>query len=325
VSAVQAVARRLGRISATGSLGLRRHALLRRIVASTQDTRFGPFVTPQTFELAEDGGTLASGQREYDDGERFFGHFDGLLAPDDLQGKDVLDLGCGYGGRTVYYAERCGPRHVTGLEISAAMVSRCRELAIRKDVANVSFDLGFGEELPYEDDAFDVVLSYDVFEHVSDPVRALRELTRVLRPGGDAWLVFPSYLGARSSHLDYLTHVPLLHRLFDPDVIVEVVNELLAADPARYGVAQQPPPRVGALGRISLPTLNGMSRGEAVALAARGDAQLVSLSTAPIVTAAAPVPFARPAAAVLDRWAARDDMPESLVGHVAMHLIATEG
>ena len=274
-------------------------------------------MTPQTFELATTDGRLASAQREYDDGPGFFDHFGGELAPAQLRHTCVLDLGCGYGGRTVYYAE-LGTAHVTGIEITEIMVDRCRQFAARRSAENVSFQVARAEALPFEDATFDVVLSYDVFEHVDDPVLAFRELRRVLRPGGHAWLVFPTYLGMRASHLDYLTQIPALHRVFDPDMLIDVVNEFLMAAPT-LGVPPQPRPVVGPLGRRALPAVNGMSRREAVSIIERCGFRVHRAKVCPFVTPAAPQPLgavARP----LERWARHRPIPDLLVGGLRFHL-----
>lgn len=319
IAVARLTAARLGRQRQTGSLCVRSRRLAQAIIAGTQQTRLGPFLTPQTFELQDESDTLDSGRREYEDGPRFFTHFRGLLRSEDLVDKDVLDLGCGYGGRTVFYA-RQGARTVTGNEVFPAMVDRCRRLAARLAVENVRFDLATGEDLPYADDSFDAVLSYDVLEHVDDPYRVFGEIARVLRPGASAWLVFPTYLGARASHLDYLTQVPMLHRVFDPDVLIEVVNEFLTGHPEHYGVKRQPPPHRGPLGRRVLPTLNGTSRAEALAMAERTGLETFSATVAPFITPDAPVPGARVAAALLDRAARLQRLPDLLAGSIKLCL-----
>jgi SAM-dependent methyltransferase len=315
-------ARTYGRQVETGSLGVRAPGLARWLISRTQETRFGPFVTPQTFELSAADESLASGMREYSDGDGLFEHFPGLDPRAALAGRAVLDLGCGYGGRTVWYAERYAPQRIIGIEILPAMVERCRAFAERRAQAGVSFEVGFAERLEFADDSFDSVLSYDVLEHVQDPARALEEIARVLRPGGEGLFVFPTYLGARASHLDYVTRLPLLHRVFDPDSTIRAVNELLAAHPGRYGVPAQPPAAVTPVGRRALPTLNGMSRREAEAFIERAGLEVAWSRTAPFITENAPLPLAGALTRGMERLARAGHLPDVLIGHLAFRLHA---
>ncbi len=286
-------------------------------MSASQGTTFGPHVTPQTFELLRDDQALASGRNEYEDGARFFGHFQGALGYGDLRDQVVLDLGCGYGGRTVFYARDCGARQVEGIEISARMVERCEHFAAEMNVANVAFRIAFAEDLPFPEGQFDTVVSYDVLEHVSDPRIALSEISRVLKPGGTAWLVFPTYRGAWASHLDYLTRVPALHRIFDPDVIVEVVNELLTRDPQRYGVEPQPPPKLSALGKLVLPTLNGLTLGIARQAVIDTGLQLTRERLIPVIHPESQRFGGRAISAVMSSWQRHLGWPELLIGNIA--------
>jgi SAM-dependent methyltransferase len=228
----------------------------------------GPAPSPQAFEWTEEGdgygNELNAGPEEFDDGPRFFRHFHGRLRPEDLLGKHVLDVGCGYGGRTVYYAEVCGAGSVHGVEIDARKVERCRRFAEERGSSKTKFSVGRAENLPFPDDSFDAVISFDVLEHCQDPRLAVTEITRVLRPGGKTWNVFPTYKGARASHLDYITRLPLLHRVFHPDTISATVNEFLELDEARkLRTNLQEPPSWSSLGHYTLPRLNGMTLKEA--------------------------------------------------------------
>ena len=313
---VRSVARLHGRQTETGSLCVRAPGALRRLISSTQGTRLGPYITPQTFELSTDDGSLASGKREYDDGEAFFRNFPDVEVAAVVAGRRVLDLGCGFGGRTVWYAER-GAERVMGLEISPKMVDRCRAFAEQHGMDNVEFVVGIAEDLPYEDNSIDVVITYDVLEHVQDPAQAMCEIARVLQPDGSAWLVFPSYLGGRASHLDYLTQIPFLHRVFDPDVIIPVVNESLTTEPERYGVKAQPPARVTPVGRRALPTLNGMNRAEAEAFLDRAGLEVEWSHAGPLFTETARLPLSGPASRAMDRLGVVGRVPDALVGHLA--------
>ena len=100
------------------------------------------------------------------------------LPPD----AEVLDVGCGPGTITLGLARRAG--RVIGLDASEAMVDQARGLAAEAGTANAAFKVGSVYDLPYDGGSFDVVYAHQVMQHLADPVRALREARRVLRPGG---------------------------------------------------------------------------------------------------------------------------------------------
>jgi len=190
--------------------------------------------------------------------------FFNFFAPTDfareLGGKDVLDFGSGYGGRTVEYARRFRCRFVWGVEPFTGLVSESRRYASREDVPNVGFEVCGQQTIPLPDSSIDVVVSYDVLEHVADPIASMRELHRVLRPSGRAFLVFPVYLGAFSHHLDYISLLPGLHWIFSAKTLVEAINEILESEYGRrFGTSRQPNPSLAFdKSRIVLPTLNGL-------------------------------------------------------------------
>lgn len=191
--------------------------------------------------------------------DEFFRLFPAFLLREQIRGKDVLDFGSGYGGKTVGYKVRCGARRVCGIEPFDNMVQRSREYAAAQGVDGVEFKTCPQAAIPYDDESFDLVLSHDVLEHVGDPRLSMREIRRVLRPGGLSFNVFPVYFGAVSHHLDYVTTVPGLHWVFSARTLVRAVNDVLAANP-QFGTARQPEPRRSFDGaRDVLPGLNGLS------------------------------------------------------------------
>jgi ubiquinone/menaquinone biosynthesis C-methylase UbiE len=110
----------------------------------------------------------------------------GFLLPHLSSGDRLLDVGCGPGTITMDLAEIVAPGHVIGLDRSPEVIDRAREAADARELANLSFEVGDVYNLDFADSSFDVVYAHQVLQHLSDPVRALREMRRVLRDGG--WL-----------------------------------------------------------------------------------------------------------------------------------------
>ena len=102
-----------------------------------------------------------------------------------MRGERVLDVACGTGLLSIAAATSVRPEgHVIGVDISERMIDRARIRAKDRNVSNVSFERMGAENLDLPDAAFDVVLCSLGLMYVPDPARALREMARVLRPGG---------------------------------------------------------------------------------------------------------------------------------------------
>lgn len=103
------------------------------------------------------------------------------LAPS--PGEHLLDLGCGNGLMTAELSRAVRPDgQVTGLDPSTEM--RASALAHCKEHPNVTFVEGLAHAMPFGDATFDGAVSVQVFEYIDDMPAALRELHRVLKPGG---------------------------------------------------------------------------------------------------------------------------------------------
>lgn len=103
------------------------------------------------------------------------------LAAVDLTGDDVfLDVGCGTGAAS----RAAGPvaKFVVGVDLAPEMIRRATELAT--GVENVRFVIADSEQLPFDDDEFTAVLCSNSFHHYPDPLRAVREMARVLASDG---------------------------------------------------------------------------------------------------------------------------------------------
>jgi SAM-dependent methyltransferase len=94
-------------------------------------------------------------------------------------GQLALDVGCGPGALTAELVSRLGAEAVSAVDPSAPFVAAARARFPAVDVRSAS-----AEDLPYADDAFDVVLAQLVVHFMADPVAGLTEMGRVVRPGG---------------------------------------------------------------------------------------------------------------------------------------------
>lgn len=116
---------------------------------------------------------------------RFMGQYSEPLAPRfaDLagihDGQRVLDVGCGPGALTAELVSRVGAASVSAVEPSASFAA-----AVRQRLPGAEVRQSAAEQLPFPDGTFDAALAQLVIHFMADPVRGLREMHRVTRPGG---------------------------------------------------------------------------------------------------------------------------------------------
>lgn len=115
--------------------------------------------------------------------------------PHAARGK-VLDAGCGTGGYAAWFCDRYHPERLVALDVSETALAFCKKRGLEEVVC------GSVEYLPFPDATFDLVLSLNVIYHrdVSDDFTALREMSRVLVPGGYLLLNLPALRFLRGSH-----------------------------------------------------------------------------------------------------------------------------
>jgi ubiquinone/menaquinone biosynthesis C-methylase UbiE len=126
-------------------------------------------------------------------------------------GGRILDAGCGGGGMPLSLAEEAD--QVIGIDLAPRFNEAGHRLAAEHGLRNLHFAQANGEALPFPDAAFDMVLSHAVIEHVADAPVYLRELARVLKPGGFVYLSTASYLSLAGAHLPRLRIPVPLHLL----------------------------------------------------------------------------------------------------------------
>jgi ubiquinone/menaquinone biosynthesis C-methylase UbiE len=118
------------------------------------------------------------------------GEFEDLaerLAKDLPEGARVLEVAPGPGYLSVALA-KLGPYKITGLDISQSFIQMASEYA-KKEGVTVRFIHGSASDIPLEDGFFDLIVCRAAFKNFSEPLKALNEMHRVLKPGGRAEII----------------------------------------------------------------------------------------------------------------------------------------
>ncbi len=156
----------------------------------------------------------------------FFGRFTDLTL--DVagvnKGQTVIDIGCGTGALAAAAASRVGPEgEVAGLDPNEEMLEQARA----KDVP-VDWYHGPAEQLPFEDETFDSVVSQFALMYFEDKPKALQEMHRMLKPGGKFAVLVPDAID-RSPGFSVATE--LLHRLFGEEIAQSMREPFKDGDP----------------------------------------------------------------------------------------------
>ncbi|MCW6037518.1 class I SAM-dependent methyltransferase [Spirulina subsalsa FACHB-351] len=126
------------------------------------------------------------------DGIRVRDYFEACTAPEnrfilhhlgEVQGKKLLDLGCGAGENSVYFAQKGA--HCVAADYSPGMVEVALQLAAKNRVS-IEGSVANAMELPFPDAHFDIVYAANLLHHIPNPKIVLGEMHRVLKPGGKA-------------------------------------------------------------------------------------------------------------------------------------------
>jgi SAM-dependent methyltransferase len=149
--------------------------------------------------------------------------FDTYFSPEDVAGLDVVDFGCGH-GELSFYVATLGAKSVIGIEASESEYNGAlNNAATYKDLlVKPGFILSNDVtviDLP--DSSVDVLLCFDVLEHVMAYKQIVREWHRVLRPGGRVLIWWAPWWNPYGPHLQFLIPIPWCHVFFSMPTIFE--------------------------------------------------------------------------------------------------------
>lgn len=118
-----------------------------------------------------------------------------LSSPEqDFSQKRVLEIGCGRGGFACWLATQVHtPKEVVACDFSTTAVQMGQRYSKENNINNITWKEADIMNIPFPDNSFDTVISCETIEHVHDPAKAVKELARVLRPGGRLFLTTPNY------------------------------------------------------------------------------------------------------------------------------------
>jgi SAM-dependent methyltransferase len=194
-----------------------------------------------------------------DSSDKLATHF-GAGLWDAIQGKTVIDFGCGSGDDAVELGER-GAGRVIGIDIRDHLLARAKELAGQRGLG------GLCEFVKTTDARAELVLSMDSFEHFDDPEAALVSMSRMLAPGGEVWISFgwPWY-HPYGGHL--FSVFPWAHLVFSERALIRWRSDFKSDGATRFGEVE------GGLNQMTIRRLEQV--------VASSQLQLVELELVPI-------------------------------------------
>jgi ubiquinone/menaquinone biosynthesis C-methylase UbiE len=125
----------------------------------------------------------------------------------------ILDVGCYIGGKTVRWIEKYEGKEIYGIDVNPRFIQIANRFAEEKCV-NAHFKVNFAEKMDFPNEFFNVIVSENTFEHVTDIREVMHECERILKKKGYLVILFPSFWGPYSHHLDLVTRTPFIHWLF---------------------------------------------------------------------------------------------------------------
>ncbi len=140
--------------------------------------------------------------------------------------KDVLDIGCGAAGKSLYYLT-LGAKSVCGTDIVKKYEKEAYELQKKLGLSGFSFYVADAGNTNFKENSFDVVIMNDAMEHIDKPDAVLKEIYRILKPHGKLFVNFPPYNHPYGAHLSDAIGIPWVHKFFNDKTLIEAYKFLV--------------------------------------------------------------------------------------------------
>jgi ubiquinone/menaquinone biosynthesis C-methylase UbiE len=143
-----------------------------------------------------------------------------LLLKNDISSKKILEVGCGNGDFSNYLSLH-HKATITGVDFSNESIRIANQKKEKFNTNTASFDVADAESLPFENEAFDIVVSCECLEHVPHPQKMIDELYRVIKKEGNVILTTENYCNA---YAYYIAFIKLRGKKFDSGSSVQPIE-----------------------------------------------------------------------------------------------------
>ena len=176
-------------------------------------------------------GGMSYGMWQYEKGEQTIKFYLEYTDTDEMfKGKDVLDVGCGAGGKSLYYLSK-GANKVVGIDVVEHYKDEALNLAESLSLKGFEFYVQDASCTDFEDNSFDTIIMNDAMEHVALPEAVLKEMHRILKKGGRLYVNFPPYNHPYGAHLSDVIGIPWVQTLFSDKTLISAYKDLVSDKP----------------------------------------------------------------------------------------------
>ncbi|MGI6013417.1 MAG: class I SAM-dependent methyltransferase [Oscillospiraceae bacterium] len=176
-------------------------------------------------------GEMSYAKWQYSKGEQTIKFYlDATTTEEMFAEKLVLDVGCGAGGKSLFYLTK-GAKRVVGIDVVEKYKEESEALARELGLTGFEFFVEDASNTEFDANTFDTIIMNDAMEHVADPIAVLKEMERILKPGGKLYVNFPPYNHPYGAHLSDVIGIPWVHVFFSEKTLISAYKDLVKSKP----------------------------------------------------------------------------------------------